>query len=141
LKINPNGRIPAIEDRSTNPPTPIFESGAVMLYLVDKYDKESKVSYSKEKDPKHYWEQICWLFFQNAGVGPMQGQANRTYPPISLLTLDFFRYAPEKIQYGIDRYQNETRRLYRVLDKRLAENNGYLVGDHLCIGMFLAEVD
>ena len=61
--------------------------------------------------------------------------------PISLLTPDFFRYAPEKIQYGIDRYQNETRRLYRVLDKRLAENNGYLVGDHLCIGMFLAEVD
>ena len=48
--------------------------------------------------------------------------------------LDFFRFAPEKIQYGIDRYQNETRRLYQILDKRLAENEGWLVGDHLTIG-------
>ena len=50
------------------------------------------------------------------------------------LTIDFFRYAPEKIQYGIDRYQNETRRLYRVLDTRLSQNGGYLVGDHITIG-------
>ena len=48
--------------------------------------------------------------------------------------VDFFRYAPEKIQYGIDRYQNETRRLYRVLDTRILENGGYLVGDHVTIG-------
>lgn len=50
------------------------------------------------------------------------------------LCVDFFRYAPEKIQYGIDRYQNETRRLYRVLDTRLKQNGGYLVGDHVTIG-------
>jgi len=122
LKINPNGRIPAIEDRSTNPPTPVFESGAIMLYLTDKYDKQGKASYSRDKDPEKYYETIQWLFFQNAGVGPMQGQANH-----------FFRYAPEKIQYGIDRYQNETRRLYKVLDKRIRENGGYLVGDHVTI--------
>ena len=48
--------------------------------------------------------------------------------------VDFFRYAPEKIQYGIDRYQNETRRLYKILDKRIKENGGYLVGDHVTIG-------
>ena len=51
--------------------------------------------------------------------------------------VDFFRYAPEKIQYGIDRYQNETRRLYKVLDKRIRENGGYLVGDHVTIGLHL----
>jgi glutathione S-transferase len=79
LKINPNGRIPAIEDRSTNPPAPIFESGAILQYLVDKYDKEGKASYARETHPKEYYEQLSWLFFQNAGVGPMQGQANRTY--------------------------------------------------------------
>jgi glutathione S-transferase len=79
LKINPNGRIPAIEDRSTNPPTPIFESGAVMLYLADKYDTEGKASYSRDKNPKEYYETLCWLFFMNAGVGPMQGQAGRTF--------------------------------------------------------------
>jgi glutathione S-transferase len=80
LKINPNGRIPAIVDRSTNPPTPVFESGAIMLYLTDKYDPEGKASYSREKDPQKYYEMLQWLFFQNAGVGPMQGQANRITP-------------------------------------------------------------
>jgi glutathione S-transferase len=77
LKINPNGRIPAIVDRSTSPETPVFESGAIMQYLVDRFDKEGKASYSRDTDPKRYYEQLQWLFFQNAGVGPMQGQANR----------------------------------------------------------------
>jgi glutathione S-transferase len=64
-----------------------------------------------------------WLFFQNAGLGPMQGQANH-----------FFRYAPEKIEYGINRYQNETRRLYGVLDEHLAKNKTpYLVGDKVTV--------
>jgi glutathione S-transferase len=85
LKINPNGRIPAIVDQSTTPETPVFESGAVMLYLVDKFDKEGKLSYSREKDPQKYWEQIQWLFFQNAGVGPMQGQASRIIPSFKLI--------------------------------------------------------
>lgn len=123
-------------DRSTNPPTPVFESGAIMLYLTEKYDKEGKASYSREKDPQKYFEVLQWLFFQNAGVGPMQGQANRMSVASSSLTADFFRYAPEKIKYGIDRYQNETRRLYRVLDTRLRQNGDYLVGDHITIGIF-----
>jgi len=64
-----------------------------------------------------------WLFFQNSGVGPMQGQTNH-----------FKRYAPEKIPYGIKRYTNETRRLYGVLDKHLAKSkSGFLVGDHISI--------
>jgi len=119
LKINPNGRIPAIVDQNNND-FPVFESGALMLYLVDKYDKDHKISYPHGSDL--YWELVSWLFFQNAGVGPMQGQANH-----------FFRYAPEKIQYGINRYQNETRRLYSVLENRLKQNGDWLVGDRMTI--------
>jgi len=119
LKVNPNGRIPAIVDQNNND-FPVFESGALMLYLVDKYDKDHKISYPKDSDK--YWEVVAWLFFQNAGVGPMQGQANH-----------FFRYAPEKIPYGINRYQNETRRLYSVLENRLKQNGDWLVGDRMTI--------
>ena len=119
LKINPNGRIPAIVDQNNND-FPVFESGALMLYLVDKYDKDHKLSYPHGSDK--YWEVVSWLFFQNAGVGPMQGQANH-----------FFRYAPEKIPYGINRYQNETRRLYSVLENRLKQNGDWLVGDRMTI--------
>lgn len=72
---------------------------------------------------REYYETISWLYFQNAGVGPMQGQANH-----------FVRYASEHIQYGVDRYVNETRRLYGVLDKHLSTSkSGYLVGDHVTI--------
>ena len=66
---------------------------------------------------------INWTYFQNAGVGPMQGQANH-----------FVRYAPERIEYGMKRYKNETRRLYGVLDKHLAKSkSGFLVGDHISV--------
>lgn len=82
LKINPNGRIPALVDTSTG--ITVFESGAVMLYLADTYDKTRKVSYDRTTDPKRYYEMVQWLFFQNAGVGLMQGQANHTYSPLSL---------------------------------------------------------
>ncbi|KAJ4343840.1 hypothetical protein N0V87_000123 [Didymella glomerata] len=112
LKINPNGRIPAIVDHSRNS-FPVFESGAIFLYLAEHYDKDFKFSF-QDADEKS--EMLQWLFFQNAGVGPIQGQANH-----------FFRYAPEKIQYGIDRYQNETKRLYSVLEERLKDRD-YLVG-------------
>lgn len=112
LKTNPNGRIPAIIDHSRNAFS-VFESGAIFLYLVEHYDKEFKFSF-EDADEKS--EMLQWLFFQNAGVGPMQGQANH-----------FFRYAPETIQYGIDRYQNETKRLYSVLEERLRDRD-YLVG-------------
>ncbi|KAF2034340.1 glutathione S-transferase [Setomelanomma holmii] len=112
LKVNPNGRIPAIVDHSRGD-FPVFESGAIFLYLAEHYDQDFKFHF-RDADEKS--ELLQWLFFQNAGVGPMQGQANH-----------FFRYAPEKIQYGIDRYQNETKRLYSILETRLKDNE-YLVG-------------
>ncbi|KAK7524004.1 glutathione S-transferase [Phyllosticta citriasiana] len=122
LAINPNGRIPALTDTfSDGQKIRLFESGSIMQYLVSQYDKDNKISYPE--GTREYYETNNWLFFQNAGVGPMQGQANH-----------FFRYAPEKIPYGINRYQNETRRLYRVLDTHLKETgNAYLVGDKLTI--------
>ncbi|KAH9205752.1 glutathione S-transferase [Leptodontidium sp. 2 PMI_412] len=122
LDINPNGRIPAMTDTLNDGKTlRLFESGSIMQYLVERYDSHHKVSY-----PAGTWEHYevnSWLFFMNAGVGPMQGQANH-----------FGRLAPEQIQYAIDRYINETRRLYGVLDKQLAAStSGYLVGNKCTI--------
>jgi glutathione S-transferase len=121
-EINPNGRIPAISDTFTDgKPIHVFESGGILTYLVDRYDKDYKLSYPK--GTREYYDMVNWVFFQNAGVGPMQGQANH-----------FFRYAPEPIQYGIDRYQNESRRLYGVLDEHLKKSkSGFIVGDHISI--------
>ncbi|KAJ5105911.1 hypothetical protein NUU61_003258 [Penicillium alfredii] len=122
LKINPNGRIPALTDTFSDGQTiRLFESGGILQYLIDQYDPDHKISFPKGS--REYYEMNNWLFFQNAGVGPMQGQANH-----------FSRYAPERVEYGINRYVNETRRLYSVLDKHLAESkSGYLVGDHVSI--------
>ena len=111
LKVNPNGRIPAIVDRSEND-LAIFESGAIMIYLADKANK--LISTNPEKRAKV----LEWLMFQMGGVGPMMGQANV-----------FFRYFPEKIQPAIDRYQNESRRLFEVLDKHLMKNE-WLAGEY-----------
>ena len=108
--INPNGRIPAIVDRDESD-LAIFESGAIMIYLAEKAGKLLPT------DVKGRSEVIQWLMFQMGGLGPMQGQANV-----------FYRYFPEKIPAAIDRYQNETRRLYGVLDGRLAGNE-FLAGD------------
>jgi GST-like protein len=110
LKINPNGRIPAIVDRDEDN-FAVFESGALMIYLAEKAGKLLPT------DRKGRSRVIQWLMFQMGGVGPMQGQANV-----------FFRYFPEKIPAAIQRYQNETRRLYTVLDTRLQESE-YLAGD------------
>ncbi|EUC48867.1 hypothetical protein COCMIDRAFT_33735 [Bipolaris oryzae ATCC 44560] len=117
LAINPNGRIPALTDTFTDgKPINLFESGSIMQYLVERYDTEHKISFPKGS--REWFEMNNWLFFQNAGVGPMQGQANH-----------FTRYAPEHIEYGVNRYQTETRRLYSVLDKHLAsDNRPYLCG-------------
>jgi len=114
LQINPNGRIPALIDHSRNG-FAVFESGAIFLYLATHYDTEYRFTFA-DADADENSEMVQWLFFQNAGLGPMQGQANH-----------FFRYAPEKIEYGIKRYQNETKRLYSVLEARL-EGREYLVG-------------
>lgn len=119
LKINPNGRIPALVDKSNND-FASFESGAIMLYLVDKYDKDNKLSFPHGTNL--YWEMVSWLFFQNAGIGPMQGQY-----------IHFLRFAPEKIEYAKNRYYNEVRRLYSVLNQRLKENGDWLVGDKYTI--------
>jgi glutathione S-transferase len=112
LRTNPNGRIPAIIDHTRNS-FPVFESGAIFLYLAEHYDKSFAFHF---QDADERSEMLQWLFFQNAGVGPMQGQSNH-----------FVRYAPEKIEYGIKRYTNETKRLYSVLEGRLQDRD-FLAG-------------
>jgi len=111
LEINPNGRIPAIVDRDADD-LAVFESGAILLYLAEKTGRFLPA------DPRGRSTAVQWLMFQMGGVGPMQGQANV-----------FFRYAPEKIEFAIQRYQRETRRLYEVLDGRLGKSE-YLAGDY-----------
>ena len=111
LKISPNGRIPAIVD-TDNDDLSIFESGAIMLYLAEKSGKLIP------SDIKGRAKVIEWLMFQMGGIGPMMGQANV-----------FSRYFPEKIQPAIDRYQNESRRLFEVLDVQLSKNE-WLAGEY-----------
>ena len=111
LAINPNGRIPTIVDRDAGD-FAVFESGAIMIYLAEKAGR------LLPSDPKGRSLAIQWVMFQMGGVGPMMGQANV-----------FYRYFPEKIQPAIDRYQNESRRLFEVLDTRLADNE-WLAGDY-----------
>ena len=111
LEINPNGRIPAIVDRD-NDNFAVFESGAILIYLAEAAGK------LMPSDRNGRSVVIQWLMFQMGGVGPMQGQANV-----------FYRYFKEHIPSAIERYQNETRRLYEVLDHRLGEAE-YLGGDY-----------
>ena len=111
LAKSPNGRIPAIVDREVDNLS-IFESGAIMIYLAEKAGR------LLPRDVKGRANVIQWLMFQMGGVGPMMGQANV-----------FHRYFPEEIQPAIDRYQNECRRLFTVLDTHLA-NNEWLAGDY-----------
>lgn len=111
LRINPNGRIPAIVDHD-NGELAVFESGAILVYLAE----QGGALFGKS--PAQRVEVLQWLMFQVGGVGPMQGQANV-----------FFRYAPEKMPYAIDRYQREVRRLYEVMDGRLAVTD-FLAGDY-----------
>ena len=110
LAISPNNKIPAIID-SDNGQT-LFESGAIMMYLAEKTGK------LMPDKPKARWATIEWLMFQMGGVGPMMGQANI-----------FFRYFPEKIPAAIDRYQNECRRLFEVLDLQLSKHQ-WLAGEY-----------
>ncbi len=116
LKISPNGRIPAIIDHDLDDFV-VFESGAILLYLAEKSGKFLPT------DVKGRSRVIQWLMFQMGGVGPMQGQANV-----------FYRYAPEKIPYAIERYQKETLRLYQVLEGQL-RNREYLA-DEISIADF-----
>jgi len=104
LALNPNARIPTIVDHDVGNFS-VFESGAIMIYLAEKAGRLLPAA-SKERSLV-----IQWLMFQMGGVGPMQGQANV-----------FFRYFPDRLPAAIARYQNEVRRLYGVLDRRLADN-------------------
>ena len=110
LKLNPNGRIPTIVDRE-NENFVVFESGAILIYLAE------KTGQLLPEHPEKRSVVLQWLMFQMGGIGPMQGQAHV-----------FYRYAPEKIEYAINRYQKETFRLYQVLDDQLKENE-YLADD------------
>lgn len=114
LKINPNGRIPAIIDHD-NDDFAVFESGAILIYLAEKTGK------LLPRDEKGRSRVMQWLMFQMGGIGPMMGQANV-----------FFRYAPEKIPYAIDRYQRECRRLFEVLEGQLKDHQ-YLANDEYSI--------
>ena len=103
LEINPNGKIPAIVDNDDG--TAVFESGAILIYLADKFG-----SFLPPAGDRRRTTCIQWLMFQMSAVGPMQGQLNV-----------FLKYAPEKIPYAIKRYTEETKRLYSILDERLSE--------------------
>lgn len=115
LAISPNNRIPALVDhepRGGGAPLPIFESGAILLYLAEKAGKFLSA------DLRERTECLQWLFWQVAGLGPMAGQNHH-----------FNVYAPEKIPYAIDRYLKETNRLYGVLNKRL-EGREFIAGSY-----------
>lgn len=113
--VNPNGKIPAIVDhapRDGGAPLTIFESGAVMLYLAD---KESRFVPTELRARN---ETLQWLFWQVGGLGPMMGQAQH-----------FYRYATQPVPYGIERYQQETRRLLGVMEERL-EGRDFIARDY-----------
>ncbi|GAA6059957.1 hypothetical protein JCM10212_001306 [Sporobolomyces blumeae] len=138
--INPNGtrscipilrRIPALLDnREGKKPLRVFESGAILTYLAQTYDKKFEFHF---ENPDLETEMNSWIHFQMGGHGPMQGQANH-----------FFRYAPEKIPYGIERYQNETKRLFGVYEQQLAgaqdggKKQDYLVGNKFSVADMMA---
>ncbi len=115
LEISPNNKIPAIVDHEPGDgegPLPVFESGAILLYLAE------KIGRFIPEDVRGRMEAIEWLFWQMGGLGPMAGQNHH-----------FSQYAPEKIPYAIERYVKETSRLYGVLDRRL-EDREFVAGDY-----------
>ena len=117
LKISPNNRIPAIVDPNgpEGRPVSIFESGAILIYLAE------KTGQFWPEDPRLRYSTLEWLMWQKGNVGPMFGQANH-----------FSRYAPEEIPYAKERYENERRRLYGVLERRLSRCP-FLAGEHYSI--------
>jgi GST-like protein len=117
LAISPNNKIPAIVDAEgpDGKPMSLFESGAILVYLASKVDK-----FLGNTDREKF-ATLQWLMFQMGGVGPMLGQAHH-----------FRIYAPEKVEYAVNRYTNEAKRLYGVIDKQVAKH-GYLAGDEYTI--------
>ena len=117
LKISPNNKIPAMVDPKgpNGKRITLFESGAILLYLASKYNR------FLPKTDAGKFETLQWLMFQMGGVGPMLGQAHH-----------FRIYAPEKIQYAYDRYTNEAKRIYGVLDKQVSKTP-YIAGKHYTV--------
>ncbi|WP_158781943.1 glutathione-dependent disulfide-bond oxidoreductase [Pantoea sp. BAV 3049] len=115
VDVNPNSKIPALLDVSTTPPTRVFESGAILLYLAEKY------SHFLPKDPAGRTETLNWLFW-------LQGSA----PYLGGGFGHFYNYAPEKIEYAIDRFTMEAKRQLDVLDRQLAEHR-YIAGEEYTI--------
>ncbi|SFU20432.1 glutathione-dependent disulfide-bond oxidoreductase [Pseudomonas marincola] len=115
VEVNPNSKIPAMMDHSTTPPTRLFESGSILLYLAEKFDA------LLSKDPKARAETINWLFWQMGSAPYLGGGFGH-----------FYAYAPSKIEYAIDRFTMEVKRELDVLDRRLADNT-YLAGDEYSI--------
>ncbi|KAF9526671.1 glutathione S-transferase [Crepidotus variabilis] len=122
IKLNPNGRIPIIVDRSRNDFV-VFETSAILLYAAQQYDKSFKLWFNPEEDIENYSTMLQWLFFGHGGIGPMQGQAN------------FFNFTSKgmgpadagDVTFSLKRYQNEVKRLYGVLQIRLGDRE-YLAG-------------
>jgi GST-like protein len=112
LKLNPNNKIPVIVDHDgpRHHTINLFESGAILIYLAEKTGK------LLSSDPRHKIETIQWLMFQVSGVGPMLGQLHH-----------FLHYAAERVPYAVERYTNEAKRLYRVMDRHL-EGKDYFAG-------------
>lgn len=115
VEVNPNSKIPALLDNSTNPPTRVFESGSILLYLAEKFGE------FLPKDPAGRTETLNWLFWQ-MGSAPMLGGGFG----------HFYAYAPEKYEYPINRYAMEVKRQLDVLDRQLA-NNTYIAGEQYTI--------
>lgn len=111
VEVNPNSKIPALLDRSTDPPTRVFESGSILLYLAEKFGALIP------EGPRGRAECLSWLFWQ-MGAAPILGGGFG----------HFFKYAPVKLEYPIDRYTMEAKRQLDVLDRRLADH-AYLAGD------------
>lgn len=119
LKIAPNNRMPAMVDHAPadgGAPLSVFESGAILLYLAE------KTGQFLPSDMRNRWVVLQWLFWQMGGLGPMAGQNHH-----------FVQYAPERIPYAMDRYVNETSRLYGVLNKQLADGRAFVAGDDYSI--------
>jgi GST-like protein len=116
LAISPNNRIPAIVDHDPpggGEPVPVFESGAILLYLAEKTGR------FLPSDLRGRYCAVQWLMWQMGGLGPMLGQNGH-----------FMLYAPEKVPYAIDRYGREAKRLYGVLDRQLGATGAFVAGDY-----------
>ncbi len=120
LAISPNNKIPALVDPQgpDGKPMALFESGAILVYLAGKYGK------FLPKSERQKFQTLQWLMFQMGGVGPMLGQNHH-----------FRQYAPEKIEYAINRYTNEAKRLYGVIDKQLAHSKFIACGQYTIADM------